>query len=89
MTTTVLLSIITAGIAFTFGMIRLGIKRLVKGQDDAKKDGQKRVDTIREDIKTIAMLQQKHDKHIAIHDLRIQTLEEKNEIKYGRRKDDD
>jgi hypothetical protein len=80
-TTKIFLILITAGVGFLIGMIKLGINRLIKGQDDAKLEGKKRVRRIRKDIRDIGI-------QVARHNTKIAVIESKCDINHGRRKDD-
>ena len=73
-TVKIVIIIFTALIAFAFGMVRLGINRLLKGQDEAKESAEKRVDGLRADIKDMT-------KDIASNSERLVAVETKCKLK--------
>ena len=82
LTVKILAIIFTGLIAFAFGLVRLGINRLLKGQDEARLDGKKRVNKIRDDIKDIGIKVSRHNTRLAI-------IETKCDIKHPKRRIDD
>lgn len=55
-----------AGIAFLSWLVKKGINRLLKGQDDAKVEAHKRVEKIRDDLKCIGIKIAEHTTKIAV-----------------------
>ena len=70
------LIVITAIIGFLFGLVRLGINRLIKGQDDAKKSAEERVNGLRDDIKEVR-------EDIKSHGDRLTAVETRCDMEHG------
>jgi len=74
--TAILFTILTAVIGFLFGLVRLGINRLIKGQDQSKKDAEDRVNGLRSDIKEMT-------KDIKDHGTRLTKIETRCNMEHG------
>lgn len=86
LTTNILLIILAAAITFLVGLVKLGINRLIKGQDKQRQEGNERVEKIRNDIKDIGY-------KVADNSIRLTRLETRCDMNhitmnYGRRKED-
>lgn len=81
-TTNIVLIIITSLSAFAFGMVKLGISRLIKGQEVSREEGKERVRSIREDIKNIDLKLERNTNRITV-------IETTCNINHRRRHDDE